>query len=163
MKVNGWYLCYDFVNSTPFSEWRVGSDRLQSGGADPGGITQEKSPNFKGEVPPTKYWRVEDPQSWEYEYNTYIYIIRIYMVPPPRDLPLAYIIMSIYICILIHYIPLFLTTRHNVVLNLVFISSFFNHVQPLEINNGLIVRLIGGLVWWLFEILRYPNVTQIQK
>ena len=50
------------------TEWRVGSDRLQSGGADPGGITQEKSPNFKGEVPPTKYWRVEDPQSWEYEY-----------------------------------------------------------------------------------------------
>lgn len=27
------------------------------------------------------------------------------------------------------------------------ISSWFNHVQPLEINNGLYVRLIGGLVW----------------
>lgn len=110
---------------------------------------------LREEVPPTKYWRVEDPQSWEYEYNIYILYVYIWY-PPPRDLPLAYIIMSIYIYIYMYPYSLYPFVFDNKtqcsVKPRLKISSWFNHVQPLEINNGLYVRLIGGLVWWLDDI-----------
>ena len=89
-----------YDSSTP-PEWRVGSDRLQSGGADPVGSQKKKALILREKCPNKILKGGGSPKLMNM--NIYIYIC----------------IIHIYIGILIHYIPLFLTTRHNVVLNLV--------------------------------------------
>ena len=145
-----------FINSTRVARWIRPPPKRRSWSC---WVHQKKKALIlREEVPPTKYWRVEDPQSWwrcVYVY-IYMYYTYIYIWYPPRDLPLAYIIMSIYIYIYMYPYSLYPFVFDNKtqcsVKPRLKISSWFNHVQPLEINNGLYVRLIGGLVWWLDDI-----------